>query len=192
LEYLVERAFDVQRFQVTGGPDWMYAEGFDIEAKPAAVPKSGVSADGAVLNDLQRQMLLTLLEDRFHFQYHCDTKLGQVYFLSTANKKLKLAETNNREAAPWVLGPETGIAGGNVSIPLLARHLSRWLGRPVIDRTSLDGAYDFRFEYDSFNLGRDAEASIPVSVQGLGLKLEPGKGAVETIVIDHAETLSGN
>jgi uncharacterized protein (TIGR03435 family) len=75
---------------------------------------------------------------------------------------------------------------------LFARHLSRWLDRPVIDRTGLDQSYDFRFEYDSADPGGDIAASILVSIQGLGLKLEPGKGPLETIVVDRVEKLSGN
>jgi uncharacterized protein (TIGR03435 family) len=192
LEHLVEVALDVQRFQVAGGQDWMYAEGFDIEAKPPAASRSAASTGGAVLDDDQRRMLLALLADRFQLQYHRETRPGLVYFLARTNKNLKLRETKNRDVLPWVLGPETGIAGGNGSMPLFTRRLSRWLDRPVLDRTGLDGSYDFKFEYDSPDPGRDVAASILVSLQGLGLKLETGKGTVETIVVDRVERPSGN
>jgi len=193
LEHLVEVALDVQRFQVKGGQDWMYVEGFDIEANPPVASRSGGSASGgALLNDEQRKMLLTLLAERFQLKYHRENREGPVYLLCRTKKRLKLQETNNGDVAPSISGPETGIAGRNVSIALFARRLSRWLDRPVFDRTGLDGSYDFTFEYDSSDPGRDLAASIVVSIQGLGLKLEPGKGPFETIVIDHAERPSAN
>jgi uncharacterized protein (TIGR03435 family) len=193
LEHLLEIALDVQRFQVAGGQDWMYIEGFDVEAKPPAASGSGRSTgSGAVLNEEQRQMLLALLAERFQLQYHRETRQGLVYFLARTNNGLKLKDAKNRDVLPWVLGPETGIAGGNVSMPLFARRLSRWLDRPVFDRTGLDGSYDFKFEYDSSDPGRDVASAILVSLQGLGLKLEPGKGTVETIVVDRVERPSGN
>ena len=193
LEHLVEVALEVQRFQVKGGQDWMYVEGFDIEAKPSSTSRSGGSANrGTLLNDEQRKMLLTLLAERFQLKYHRVNEEGLVYFLSRTKKRVKLHETKNSDMAPSILGPETGIAGDNVSMALFARRLSRWLDRPVLDRTGLDGSYDFAFAYDSSDPGRDLAASIVVSIQGLGLKLEPGKGPFETIVVDHAERPSAN
>ena len=190
LEHLIELALDVQRFQVAGGPDWMYIEGFDIEAKPPAT--FGTSAIGATLNAGQREMLLALLTERFQLRYRRETRDGPVYFLTRTNKKLKLEQPKNRDVLPWILGPETGISAGNVSMPLLAQRLSRWLDRPVIDRSGIEGAFDFKFEYDSPDPDRDIGASIQVSIQGLGLKLESGKGPVETIVIEHAEKPTAN
>jgi uncharacterized protein (TIGR03435 family) len=77
-------------------------------------------------------------------------------------------------------------------MPFFSRRLSRWLDRAVIDRTGLDGSYDFKFEYDSSDSSSDVAAAVLVSVQGLGLKLEPGKGPVEMIVVDRVERLLGN
>jgi len=187
LEHLVEVALDVQRFQVTGGPEWMYIEGFDVEAR------SGQSSGNATsLNEEQRQMLLALLVERFQLQFHRETRQGAVYFLARGNKRLKLKEAQNRDVASWISGPENGIAAANVSMPSFARRLSRWLERPVFDHTGLDGVYDFKFEYDWSDPDRDVVAPILVSVKGLGLKLESGKGPVETVVIDRVERLSGN
>ena len=112
----------------------MYVEGFDIEANPPPTSRSGSSTDGgALLNDEQRKMLLTLLAERFQLKYHRETREGLIYLLSGTKRKLKLEETANRDVLPWIVGPETGIAGGNVSMALFARRLSRWLNRPVFD-----------------------------------------------------------
>lgn len=193
LEHLVEIALDVQRFQVTGGPDWMYIEGFDVEAQPPAASKSGESrVSGAVLNDEQRRMLLTLLEERFHLQFHREIRQGPVYFLARSSKGLLVRKTKNKDVLPSISGPETGISAVNVSMPFFARRLGRWLDRPVFDRTGLEGVYDFRFEYDAFDPNRDVAEPVLVSVEALGLRLKPGKGPVETVVIDRAERPSGN
>ena len=84
-----------------------------------------------------------------------------------------------------------GIAGENASMPLLAVRLSRYLMRPVFDRTGMPGSFHFLFRYSAAIL-IDVTSTIFTSVQGLGLKLEPARGPVETIVIDHAEKPSAN
>jgi uncharacterized protein (TIGR03435 family) len=76
-------------------------------------------------------------------------------------------------------------------MPELAERLSGWLGRPVLDRTGLKDSYDFKFRY-SPDERPDLIFSIMDSVQAIGLKLEAGRGPVETIVIDHAEKPSAN
>jgi uncharacterized protein (TIGR03435 family) len=60
------------------------------------------------------------------------------------------------------------------------------LGRVVIDKTVITGAFDFRFDYPREDRP-DVVASILASVRGLGLKLETGRGPVETLIIDRAE-----
>jgi len=186
VEYLVEQAFGVQRFQVSGGPEWIYREGFDIEAKPPAA-LAGATNRGVILSEIQRQMLLGLLEDRFQLKYRRETNEGIVYSLTRRSGSIKLREAKNKDAMAWISGPETGIAGGNVSMRLLAARLSRWLDHPVLDRTDLNGAYDFDAPFDTADAGSDPTAAILPSLSKLGLKLERGRGRVEAIVIDSAE-----
>jgi len=59
-------------------------------------------------------------------------------------------------------------------------------------RTGLDGAFDFDFELDKTWNGWDAQSFVLAAVQGIGLKLETGKGPVETIVIDSIEKPAKN
>lgn len=101
-----------------------------------------------------------------------------------------------------VKGQETPIAN-------LATELSTQLGRMVLDRTGLTGKYDFVLKWtpddsqapSGSNLNGQpapiaADPGGPVLFtaiqEQLGLKLEPGKGPVEVIVIDHIERPSGN
>src|SRR4051794_10553668 len=55
LRLLISIAYEVPLFRLSGGPDWTASERFDVSAK----------ADHRITADERRQMLRTLLEDRF-------------------------------------------------------------------------------------------------------------------------------
>jgi uncharacterized protein (TIGR03435 family) len=103
---------------------------------------------------------------------------------------------------PWIGAPQggmimgNGIAGTNATMELVATRLGYYMRRPVIDRTGIGGAFDFRFDYPLSNSPGeerpDVVGSILASVRGLGLKLEAGKGPVESLVIDQAEKPADN
>ncbi len=65
-------------------------------------------------------------------------------------------------------------------------------GRAVVDKTGLEGSYDCEMTWSQ--VGSDGPgASLFTAVQNdLGLKLEPGKGLVEVLVVDGVERPSGN
>lgn len=199
LEYLLMTALEVRRHQLKGGPAWMRDEYFDIDARPPAGSESSKSTlRRAYLNAEQRQMLLALLADRFQLKYHRETQVGPVYFLVRTKKPLKLKEPEHKDDRSWAGDPDGGafigggVAGQNVSMAEFAARLSGRLERPVIDRTGLSGSYDFKAPYNAGDQQPDVVASILISIQELGLKLEAGKGPVETIVIDRAERPSEN
>ncbi len=75
---------------------------------------------------------------------------------------------------------------------LLAERLSSYLERPVIDGTGLQGSFEFKFALPKEDPAPDLISTIFSSVQGLGLKLEAGKGPVETLVIESVERPKGN
>jgi uncharacterized protein (TIGR03435 family) len=93
------------------------------------------------------------------------------------------------------------IAGG-VTMSRLAATLSVFAGRIVVDRTGLDGAYDFDLAWTPERISPEGPppgvAPLPppdpngpslftaVSEQ-LGLKLVSARGPVEVLVIDRAE-----
>jgi uncharacterized protein (TIGR03435 family) len=94
----------------------------------------------------------------------------------------------------------------STSMKSLADFLTRQLSRPVLDKTGLTGVYDFTLDWapdtaptsspdarNAVNLPGIPSASLFSALQQqLGLKLEPGKGPIEVIVIDHVERPSGN
>jgi uncharacterized protein (TIGR03435 family) len=201
LARLVQESLQVQAFQVSGGPDWIYSQDWDIDARPPEGSKARQyqPADRSMpMLPEQRDMMLSLLTERFHLAFHRDTRQGPVLILRRVpGKKLGLQEVEPREARQWVGDPPggfptgNGLAGRNITMPTLAKRLSGFLSRPVIDKTGLMGTYDFRVVLRDDAPARlpdaDIEASILIAVEQLGLKLERTTGPVETIVIDHAE-----
>lgn len=201
LDYLIELAFDIQPFQIVGGPGWIHEDRFDIEAKPPASSKSSrANPNNPKLppNAEQRQMLQTLLADRFGLQFHHEAREGSVYLLLRTSKPLKIEPTKDTTEYPWVGSvaggaiSRDGIRGTNASMELLARRLSPYLQHPVLDRTGLAGPFDFRYELPKDDTVPDVVSSIVLSVQGLGLKLEPGKRPIETLIIDRVARPSPN
>jgi len=200
---LVLDAFGVQYFQVSGGPRWMNEDRFDIEAKPPASSESTKAnpySPKAPPNEEQRQMLQSLLADRFQLRWHREAKDGPVYLLQRGKNALRLEEPKDKNAYHWAGGNTggsiigDGLAGTNISMPELAWRLSGWLQRPVLDQTGLTGSYDFKYQFseDSPDERGDPVFVLMASVQAIGLKLEAGRGPVETIVMDKAEKPSAN
>jgi len=190
LKRLVERAYGVKPFQVAT-PRWMEEIRFDIAAKYPPDTK----------NDDRPLMLRTLLEDRFKLAVHRESKDMPGYALVVAKSGFKLKPVEpGGSGDSRVVGYDSS-NGGRVqtltakktSMALLADLLARDLGVMVIDRTAIEGVYDFelRFTLDDQNSsGSDADPapSLFAALQEtLGLRLLSQKVPVEIIVVDHAE-----
>ena len=217
LNDMVEFAWDVQPFQVSGGPAWLDSASYDIVAKPEAK---------ASQSEL-KVMLQSLLTDRFHLRTHQETKEMPIYALVLARKDGKLgpdlAESKEGSCEKFdpshpAPPPQPGAAPprycGNMmisptrldvfghTIPELTPLLSRMVEREVVDQTGLKGNYDISLQFprDETPLSPDAPparldlAPILFSTfpDRLGLKFESQKGPVEMIVVDAAERPSEN
>src|SRR5258708_1122415 len=80
---LIQQAFGVKEFQISGAGGWVTGDDFDIAGK------TGTSKD---LNDKEMQPYLrTLLADRFSFRFHRETKELQIYSLVVAKTGARLA-----------------------------------------------------------------------------------------------------
>jgi len=61
-------------------------------------------------------------------------------------------------------------------------------GRPVVDKTGIEGNFEFRLDYAPDGTADSPLPSIFTALQEqLGLKLEAQKVPVEMLVIDHVE-----
>jgi uncharacterized protein (TIGR03435 family) len=198
---IISYAFDVQGFQIAGGPEWVSTDRYNIEAIPPDSAQSRTAKQpplAATPSSEQRLMLQSLLRDRFGLRYHRETREGAVYILTRDSGKLQLQEPKDKDgdARGAVMMKQGGIADGeafgeNISIQALAESLSDGLHLPVLDQTGITGRYDFHLDpVDPEN--HDYAAAIFDAMHRLGLNLKRGKGPIQTLVIDHIEKPSEN
>jgi bla regulator protein BlaR1 len=191
VQYPIMSAFDVQQFQISGGPDWISVRSGDrseIEAKPpdsSPSTQSIPSISKLPPSEEQRQMLLSMLINRFELKFHRMTKEGcSVYILTMGEKELKLQPPKDKTDFPWAGSIEggkpstSGVRGQNILMALLASRLR--------------GSFDFKFQTGDADLETDNVSSILTSIKEIGLKLSSSKGPVESIAIDHIEKPSAN
>lgn len=212
LHDLVTLAYGVHPKQVTGGRGWMETESYQLLAKPerptaADNPRTTV-APGTVAWHRLELRLQTLLEERFQLKVHKLVKEESGYALVPAKNGTKLTPEAENLPAGTMRGPGV-INGRNGTMAMLATVLSQLVGRPVTDGTGFTAGYTYKLEYrqetplpgrgagdnppDAGPPDLSAGPSVFTALQEqLGLKLEPAKVSVETIVIDRAERPSAN
>jgi len=214
---LITFAYQLQDYQLLGGPSWLPNDRFDIVAKMEGDPPPVLPGTGA---DHMMLALRSLLADRFKFKMHRETREMDIYALTMARPggkpgpALKPASDACRQqmagrGAPAPGGPPPPICGiqtsagrirfGDFPLSLFASSISGQLGRFVVDRTGLNGNWEFELTYTpevrgNAPAGADTPPTDPngpslfTAVQEqLGLKLEATKGPVDVVVIDSIE-----
>jgi uncharacterized protein (TIGR03435 family) len=189
---LIRIAFGTDDERMIGAPGWIDNEAFDIDA---------ITADHAEVKTPEQlqQLVLSLLQERFGFKFHRESKEANVYWLELAKAGktaagLRLAEAG--EAANMSTssnGPRASMRVTAQTMADVAAALRRQAGRPVEDHTGLTGKYDFQIEWAPRDTPDSTMQSLySVLQEQLGLRLRPAKGTVEMIVIDHIEQPSDN
>lgn len=185
---LVAEAWHRQINQVVG-PPWIERNEYDVEAR---VP-DGASHEQIAL------MLRSLLFDRFHLKQHSETRQMRVYDLTVAKGGPKIQPVQPG-AAP---APGAGIhfrgdmrefadlLAVQFSIPAAASPSEpvRAGGTliPVLDKTGLQGIYEFNVNAGPPELGTDAFTGWKrILEEQLGLRIESRKGDVPVVVVDDA------
>jgi uncharacterized protein (TIGR03435 family) len=201
LKTMLTVAYRIRAEQITGGPDWIDNDRFDMNAK--AEKQSSTE-------DLHR-MLVNLLIERFQLKFHLAKKEMPMYALTVDKTGAKLTPHPSGNAGePWIDQAQAQflhIVMKAKSSPMdyFAFRLSTLLDRPVVDLTELKGEYDFDFAYTRElppNIPEGAQVNgAPIDTSGpnvfaaikqLGLELKAQKGPVDIIVIDSASKLSAN
>ncbi|MGO8735278.1 MAG: TIGR03435 family protein [Terriglobia bacterium] len=197
--------------QLSGGPDWIKSELYDIDAK---VDDSLVEGEWKRLSFDQRWnqvmlMLQTLLADRFKLRVRHETKELPVYALVLAKNGPKFAEDNSHPEIGAISYRGRGkLEAISCDFSLFAGILSfqpELGGRVVLDKTGLHGHYSFTFQWAPENPSTGAQASDSASSpepsgpslftalqEQLGLKLASTKASVDVLVIDYIERPSEN
>jgi uncharacterized protein (TIGR03435 family) len=191
-------AYQVKPEQIRGGPGWIDTKSYDLNAE---------AAQASSFQDLHI-MLQNLLTERFKLQFHRETKEMSAYVMTLDKggpKNLKVhpnasgGDVNLNETAEQPLHQIWTARCG--SMDYFAFALSRIFERPLINRTGLQGCFDFQLRFTDELPSGMKEGQIvngtPIDTYGptiyqalpqqLGLKLEEQKAPVETMVIDHAE-----
>jgi len=137
-----------------------------------------------------RQMLQTLLVQRFQMKLHRETKELPVYALVPGKGALKVKQAAADEQT-GMSGVSTGAMFQHQPISRFTFMLTRRMDRPVLDLTGLAGFYDFTVDLSGLGFNGSPPAvdtdgpSIFTAVQNdLGLKLEPRKQPIEILVVD--------
>jgi len=188
LHDFIKGAYAVEDFQISGGPNWLSQDTFEINAVTAAP----ASRDQVIL------MLQTLLEDRFKLAFHKETKQLPVYslVLAKSGSKLKLADPTDTGGAGFDVGEKSHLHGP-MDTSAMAHQLTSILGRTVLDNTGLKGIFKVSLEWAPDNVIASSTdnpgPSIFTAIQEqLGLRLESTQGPAPVLVIDHAEKPSPN
>lgn len=194
---LVTYAYDLKGYQLSFAPPLpTVAESYyDVVAK--------AQGEGVLTKAEFKQMLQTLLADRFNLKVHREMKEFPVYALVVGKNGPKFKES----APDATFVSNHGVNGRNQNMTLskvtmqdVAQEIQGYFGiaRPILDQTGLTGTYDIRIEATpEFRINGNPDDSRALSVfvavqQQLGLRLEPQKQPLEILVVDHVERPSGN
>lgn len=81
-----------------------------------------------------------------------------------------------------------GMKGTDLSMRYMADRLAIFLQRPVVDRTALQGSFDFQLppppDDSPEQSSTDFTNGILESLKQIGLTLKPGKAPLDVLVID--------
>jgi len=224
LRFLMAKAYDLPflpgqtRTTLMGTPNWIDSEHFDIDAETEGNP-----------SEAEKQLMIqSLLADRFKLMVHHESRQFPVFALVLAKgaktgpqlqphrDDAKCFDTSRPPGPPPTSGsddpmpmpcdnfrvesgPSWKLAGGNVTMQMLAKTLSfiRGIDRTVVNRTGLNGHFDVRLVWTpQAGLSEPDASAAPLLFtaiqQQLGLKLESQTGPVDVLVIDHVEQPSEN
>jgi uncharacterized protein (TIGR03435 family) len=195
---LIGNAYGIREF--IGGPEWMRSDRYDMEA----------TASGSPTEKQMMQMLQVLLADRFRLEVHTEQREEPVRHLVVAKGGLKIPKKTNEncmradkthpsEAPSNPCGNNVMTYKGDHMEWIVTnsdmQHMAGALG--AIDKTGITGTFDVHIEFAKTQPDSNAavDPSVPsifAALDQLGLKLEPAKGMVDVLVIDHIERPTPN
>ncbi len=196
---LIRTAWGVQGDSVSGGPDWLDLNRYDVIAMAPATSTP----------DMLATMLQSTLKDHFQLSVRNGNKDNPAYAITVERKpQLKPAEGTEASgcrfqsypvAPPRAPLPPMTLVCSNVTIPAFAKILSGaseasgyLFGYPLLDRTGLTGAWNFsltwspRRAYNWSPAPGDAVTLFDAFQKQLGLKLTLTKVATPVLVVEKA------
>ena len=197
LVLLIQRAYGVMDWNISGGPGWIRTDRFDVAAE--------ANVDGDLKERQLQPMLQALLADRFKLRVHRSSKEMPGYALVVARGGPRLeAAADADEHQDTFRMTAVGLSGQGITMANLARFVGGKLGLMAVDETGLRGPYDVKAEWkvqtdqstgvSPVDDPRDAlRFAVSAALQDqLGLKLIPKRITVEMLVIENVEKASAS
>lgn len=181
LRMILRNAYNLPDFRMSGGPNWIDTDRFDVEA----------TAGGPATLDQIHAMTKALLEDRFKLKSHTETRELPIYVLMLARGDGRLGDKIHQSGAeclpmtpvagappppPPPAGPGVGgarqcpsmLALGGISarqlpIARLVGTLSQYIGRQIVDKTNLTGTFDFDLQWTPDQIPGGGRGPIPIA-----------------------------
>jgi uncharacterized protein (TIGR03435 family) len=213
IQFVIQQAYGVRDYQIIAAPQWkaIIADGlnsrYQIEARG---PESSTDAE-------MKEMVKTLLADRFQLRLHKETRPVPVYALVVADGGVRVARAPDGKGGGIELVAPGWIRGTGTAPGFLADSLSRYVNRPVVDRTNLKDVLDFDLTWTTLeNADPDTPPGCHPSVlemakrpryektklscpsiftavrEQLGLRLDAQDAPTEVIVIDSIQLPTEN
>ena len=200
LKRLLQYVYDLNEDSIAGVPAQFDTLRFDIEAK---IVEPDLAALEKMNSEQRRAMLRPLVIERFQLKTHTEYRILPVYELVVAKggPKCKLSDDQTKlgwgDIGLYYNKSNIKLEGRGIPMAQLAQNLADQVHRTVIDKTGLAGNYRLTLQWtpDGAPVSTDDNAppSIYTAVQEqLGLKLQPAKGPVEVLVVDHVAMPSDN
>jgi uncharacterized protein (TIGR03435 family) len=181
-------AYDVLEYQVSG-PAWMNEVRFDVTAKAATPAKEAE----------MRLMMQALLAERFKLTVHHQVKELTALVLTVGKNGHKLTPVETEGNPSFSTGKLT-LTGKGATLAQMIQFLSREIRNPIVDQTGLTGRFDYAVDISTYVTEEilkgagpggpppEAPSIIAQALQSqLGLKLDPKKVPMDTVVVDSVE-----
>jgi bla regulator protein BlaR1 len=186
LQHLIHFAYGVSESQMAGGPDWIASELYDLNVK----------TNEAVGSDRFKLAVQGLLSQKFKLAVHHELKDAPTYALVVGPNGPKLAAADTQEKnGHFMVSPVGHLQASDTKIKELVNFLQDFTGRMVIDKTGLNGTYDFALNAEGLVAGPangpDSIVALRKAVsEQLGLELNPQMSQVDMLMIDHVEQVT--
>jgi bla regulator protein BlaR1 len=185
---------------ITGLPDWVLTERYDIIGKPAP--------DSHPTREQRAEMMRNMLIERMKVAGHIEQVERPGFALVVARSDGRLGPQLKRSTLDC-FGADRARCGGRVGLGVIesnavlldqfALEISGLAGGVVNNRTGLEGRYDLTLHFavsmlsaDPTALVDDAPQFVTALQEQLGLKLVPEKTKVKIFVVDHIERPAPN
>ena len=154
LKDLIEFAYKIDDSKISGGPDWVYTDGYNVTAQ-APIVDADIDPNRA-----ERVMLRGMLWDLFevdldpiiewHFSLTVDRSAGpkfqELQRGANGEPQIRYEErVGDSSEAPY--RKQGQIIGRRATMSALSKFMEDFVGGPVVDRTALTGEYDFALSW---------------------------------------------